>query len=257
MQDRSVRSLAVAATPSLRAVGGEMSPSTGSAGAPIGAQERSRALAELCHDLRHPAAVIDALVAAVQIECELPPKALARLNQIAAESRRIAELCSEVLSGELGTRPPLLRLDCVAAEVVGATQASYAGVTAVTAPVIVAIDDSSARRVVWNLVDNAVRAAGPNGRVLVAVWSTDTHVRLDVADSGPGFGRGTAGAAGLGLTIVQATARRFGGEVEVGKSELGGALVSVLLPRPTVDLNAAFEPDDEIAGRDFGKADIG
>jgi len=201
--------------------------------------------------------VIDALVAAVQIECKLPPEAQTRLDQIAGEARRIAELCSEVLSGELGTRRPLLRLDCVAAEVGGAAKAGYAGVTVVTVPVIVAIDDSSARRVVWNLVDNAVRAAGPDGQVLLAVWSTETHVRLEVADSGPGFGRGTAGAAGLGLSIVQATVRRFGGEVEVGKSELGGALVAVLLPRPTVDLTTVFEPADGSAERSCDQADIG
>lgn len=200
------------------------------------------ALAELCHDLRHPVAVIDALVAAVQIECDLPPQAKARLGQIATEARRIGELCAEVIAENIGGRAPLLRLDCVAAEVVAAARARFAGITVAAAPVVAAIDDASARRIVWNLVDNAVRAAGPNGQVLVAVWSTETRVRLEVGDSGPGFGHGAKGLGGLGLSIVQTTAARFGGEVEVGESELGGALVAVLLPPPDVDLTESLRP---------------
>lgn len=202
------------------------------------------ALAELCHDLRHPVAVIDALVAAVQIECDLPPQAQSRLQQISAEARRIAELCAEVISGRIAGRAPLLRLDCVAAEVAGEAKVLCAGVSVAAVPVVAAIDDVSARRIVWNLVDNAVRAAGPDGQVLVAVWSTETRIRLEVGDSGPGFGHGTKGAGGLGLSIVQTTAARFGGEVEVSESELGGALVAVLLPPPDLDLTGTVEPGD-------------
>lgn len=225
---------------SLRTLAVERSRSTWP---PIASSSGNRtALAELCHDLRHPVAVIDALVAAVQIECDLPPQAQSRLQQISAEARRIAELCAEVISGSIAGRAPLLRLDSVAAEVAVAAKVLCPGVTVAAVPVVAAIDDVSARRIVWNLVDNAVRAAGPDGQVLVAVWSTETRVRLEVGDSGPGFGHGTKGAVGLGLSIVQATAARFGGEVEVSESELGGALVAVLLPPPEIDLIEGLRP---------------
>ncbi|PLS75076.1 MAG: hypothetical protein CYG61_09205 [Actinobacteria bacterium] len=192
-------------------------------------------LRALCHDLRHPAAVIDALVAAVQVECELPPQAVARLGQIASEARRISELCRHVMTGD-GGRSPLLRLDRVATEVVRSAQVTHAGIHILAERTVVEIDDADARRILWNLLDNACRASGPKGDVLVSISGTEKEVRLEVADSGPGFGQGEPGAAALGLSIVRATAKRHGGVVEVGEGALGGALVAVVLPPPRIDL---------------------
>ncbi|MGH3374157.1 MAG: sensor histidine kinase, partial [Actinoallomurus sp.] len=61
--------------------------------------------------------------------------------------------------------------------------------------------------------------------------------RLTVADAGPGFGtadpleRGVSGAgsSGLGLDIVRRTAESSGGSLSIGRSESGGALVTVEL----------------------------
>lgn len=109
--------------------------------------------------------------------------------------------------------------------------------------------------VLGNLVDNAFEALGdvPGRReVLVRLGGGSVHadsgdrVLLTVDDSGPGldddaarhaFERGwTTKAApgsgrGLGLALVAQTARRHGGEVRVATSPLGGASLSVVLPR--------------------------
>ena len=60
-------------------------------------------------------------------------------------------------------------------------------------------------RVLTNVVDNAARAAGSNGRVEISVAMMDRappRARLEVLDNGPGFGHGPPGAASLGLGVV-------------------------------------------------------
>lgn len=94
-----------------------------------------------------------------------------------------------------------------------------------------------------NLLRNAAQAT-PGGRVRLTWESTDDEVRFRVEDDGPGVdpdvrdrlfepfvttkpvGEGT----GLGLAVVHATADDHGGRVEVGRSELGGAVFELVLP---------------------------
>jgi signal transduction histidine kinase len=85
------------------------------------------------------------------------------------------------------------------------------------------------RRAVRNLLDNAVRAAGPGGDVEVRVLARGRGVVVEVADSGPGFGR-IPTHTGLGLLTVRRLASACGGSFQVGSSDLGGAEVSLHLP---------------------------
>lgn len=48
--------------------------------------------------------------------------------------------------------------------------------------------------------------------------------------------------SGLGLSIVRAITRLHRGELEFGRSALGGARVSFSLPRDAVDFEASVEP---------------
>ncbi len=98
-----------------------------------------------------------------------------------------------------------------------------------------------------NLLDNAFDAVAdrPVRRVDVLVVADDTTLDIAVGDSGPGVPpevaasvfqrgwstkRGDAGLGrGLGLALVGQVARRYGGQAEVGVSELGGALFTVHL----------------------------
>lgn len=107
--------------------------------------------------------------------------------------------------------------------------------------------------VVGNLVDNAFDAvAGADvRRVRVALGrrrdGDAEQLRVEVGDSGPGFDSeavahaleqgwstkagGDAAGRGLGLALVAAAARRHGGDVALGRSELGGARIEVVLQR--------------------------
>lgn len=93
-----------------------------------------------------------------------------------------------------------------------------------------------------NLLLNAMDAAGEGGLVQVRVWHQDSHVRVEIRDSGPGIplqhleqiweadfttkNRGT----GLGLPMVRQTIQIHHGTVEGRNHPEGGAVFLVELP---------------------------
>lgn len=191
---------------------------------------RDRTLQEVCHDLRQPAAAILALVAAAGAEEGLPVSVRRRLDQIAAEARQISTIVGQA-AGEGMTFRPLQAAEialAVARSIDAATGSSI--VVRAEADVIVVGDASALRRALTNLLDNAVRAAGAGGQVLVTIGTDGDHVHLDVHDSGPGFGSGPVGIAGLGLGIVGWLAESHGGDLVMKESHLGGTLARLRLP---------------------------
>ncbi len=102
----------------------------------------------------------------------------------------------------------------------------------------VAMADGDLAELVDTLLDN-VFAHTPEGadvRVSVARQGAD-RVVVGVEDAGPGMplpwrGRGhsAGGSTGLGLAIVHRLAEQAGGEVGLGRSDLGGLRVTVALP---------------------------
>jgi signal transduction histidine kinase len=104
---------------------------------------------------------------------------------------------------------------------------------------------------VCNLVENAIKHGGREGtqrrsslRVMVATRLEGQKFVLRVEDDGPGqhpklnrhlirpFVRGdeTTGGLGLGLYLCRRIARRLGGRLSLGPSELGGMRARVTLP---------------------------
>lgn len=96
-----------------------------------------------------------------------------------------------------------------------------------------------------NLLDNAVRASGPEAPVELRIGSGgDGRVKFEVLDRGPGmteedcamatrrFWRRSkaTGGSGLGLAIVQAIAQRHGGSVRLVPRAEGGLRAELALP---------------------------
>lgn len=193
------------------------------------ALESLRSVRELCHDLVNPALTIRVLAEAAAVESQLDPATNYRLRQIVEEAERIAEICTYFLERPRHVHP--LRLDIVAADIVNATRFSYEGaISAVTEPVTIAMHQVVVTRVLRNLLENGCRAAGPTGRIRLTVSRADGEARLEVADSGPGFGAGPAGRASLGLDIVETLVRDRGGSTTLATSDLGGVSVIVSFP---------------------------
>ena len=99
---------------------------------------------------------------------------------------------------------------------------------------------------VQNLLDNALRHVPDHGQVNVRVGGHADRVTLEMDDDGAGFAstdaarlgerfhrpEGSVGeGSGLGLSIAQAIASLHHGRLAFGRSALGGARVSLSLPR--------------------------
>jgi two-component system NtrC family sensor kinase len=160
--------------------------------------------------------------------------------------------CKEIVEGLLDlSRPERLSTRAVdvrelCAEVVGrladARQIESVDVT-VDGTGVVDGDAPKLRQILFNLVRNAIEAAGPGGRVAIRVAGDEAGVEVEVVDSGPGLAPGVherlfepffttkPRGTGLGLAVSQAFARAHGGEITVGDDPGGGARFSVHLPR--------------------------
>jgi signal transduction histidine kinase len=186
--------------------------------------------AELCHDLREPAAAIVMLADAADQESGDPLAVRRRLRQILSQARWLATLLDASADGDA---PRLLDLgglvvDCLEPVTVLATasvrvEASVGGPFVEARPIAL-------RRAVANVVANAVRAAGSGGELVVRIQNRDNgDVAIEVEDDGPGFGR-IPTAHGLGLLITEAALRSMGGGLEIAAAASGGARVCVRIP---------------------------
>jgi signal transduction histidine kinase len=187
-------------------------------------------LRELCHDLIEPAATIRWLVRAA--DAESGPDLRNRLGAIAVAAGQIAAICEHIL--DRPQRYAGVRLDLLADDAAASAQVRYAGVIDVASePVTVLAQPGGVVRILDNILTNACRAAGPEGKVRVGVDEADGQARLTITDSGSGLGHPVpSGRAGLGLEIIGALALKYGGSVHLGVSDLGGLAVSVWLPTP-------------------------
>lgn len=115
-------------------------------------------------------------------------------------------------------------------------------------PFLVQADVSGVRRILDNLISNALKFTPSGGRVTVRMVRTEREVQCVVCDSGPGLteedmdrvftrfarlsARPTAGekSTGLGLAICRALADGMGGRTWCGNNPEGGAFFCFSLP---------------------------
>ncbi|MGH9057412.1 MAG: response regulator, partial [Acidimicrobiales bacterium] len=185
------------------------------------------------HDLRQPLAAIAVLTAVVEAHEDLPGDLREQLRSIKEEAQRAYDLCEGKVNDQQLTVP--VRLDRIATSVVQRAEITFAqgAITAETEPITILSDEVAWWRVLGNLVDNACRAAGSGGYVAVRLHRADGVIRLDVDDSGPGFGDVTPGLAGFGLSFAWRIADLHSGYLEVKRAALGGTRVSIVLPVPS------------------------
>jgi two-component system sensor histidine kinase TctE len=200
-------------------------------------------LAAVLHDLYQPVAAIRALASA-------PTPAVGSgdgTDELSQRLRQIGELSewmNELLragSANLSVVDGLPSADVseVVQGVLLAAAASFRGTLRwkPSGPTSVAVDTLALRRAFGNVIDNATRAANPDGWVEVRVRRAKTSLWIDVEDSGPGFG-GLHSQTRRGLAVTQAVLARCGGMLEIGSGRSGGALIRMKLPLAVADLSA-------------------
>ena len=117
----------------------------------------------------------------------------------------------------------------------------------------VMMDVSRMRRVLGNLLDNALRHTATGGTVDIRAFRVDDGVRVEVCDDGEGieaddlkriferFYRGdksrssSTGGAGLGLAIALGIVEAHGGHIEAESTPGSGTCVSFILPTTAME----------------------
>jgi signal transduction histidine kinase len=213
----------------------------------LGSDEPVRELLEVIHDLRQPVAAIRYVVDTARAR-EMLPLSLQDLQDLLDQLDRNAAWMSVLLrqplsaleagegpSGE-GVRlaeavDSTVRLDQLVADVVAQASAGHPSTVQLTlsAAVTVAGSPTALRRALGNVLDNALKAAGPTGTVRVQVTVEDAVASVQVDDDGPGFGRVSSGSR-LGLSTAAAVAVAAGGRLEISRSDLTGTRVCMAFP---------------------------
>jgi two-component system OmpR family sensor kinase len=214
-------------------------------------------MADAAHELRTPLTALHLQLGMLSRAGDESERAAA-MGNLSAGVQRAIRLIEQMLA--LARQEPRndsprgpVRLDELAREVVGELvpladlRHIDLGVVA-AAPVTLSADAEALRTLVRNLVDNAVRYTGDNGRVDVAVEALAAAGRVTVSDDGPGiepaersrvFDRFYRRAAtvepgsGLGLAIVKSIADAHGASVQLGSGLEGrGLSIAVTFPQP-------------------------
>ena len=207
---------------------------------------------DVAHELRTPLAAMVSAAGMLGEELDaLPPSARPAAALLVKDVSRLSELVQELLelarldAGQEGLHLERLRL----AEALSAVSRTWSGedqpiVLDVAADIEVMADRARFRRVVSNLVSNAVRHGG--GEVTIRARRVGAEAAIEVADRGPGIrpeslerifdrfhkedtARSAAGS-GLGLAIALEHARAQGGTLRAANRAGGGACFTFTLP---------------------------
>jgi two-component system OmpR family sensor kinase len=222
------------------------------------AEERTRAfLADAAHELRTPIAGVHAAAETLlhhndQLNHEERQHLQALL---VGEAERASALISDLLTAarldagvDLDLAPVSLRT-LVHSEIDRVRLLHPEATVTMSGPEVVAhADAAKVSGIIRNVIDNAMRAAGHQGKVHVVVREQDQFAYAEIWDSGPGVppsereriferlvrldhGRaGDAGGSGLGLAIARGYARAHGGDLTCEDPRGIGAMFRLVLP---------------------------
>jgi signal transduction histidine kinase len=232
-------------------------------------QGQRRFIHEASHELRNPLAVIRTNLDVTLADPDASTDELRASADVVRRSvERITRLVDDLLVYADRGSPVREHVPVDIATVVEATVAEFFVPAATNGLALTKTSDQglwvlgdrdALRRIVANLLANAVRLAPRGSEIRVAAGRADDWVWMAVDDAGPGippdqresvfqrFWRGDAataraeGRSGLGLTIVRQIAEAHRGVVRLWPSDRGGSTFVVWLPATAAD-GTAPEP---------------
>jgi two-component system, OmpR family, sensor histidine kinase KdpD len=219
---------------------------------------RSSLLSSVSHDLRTPLAAITTAASSL-LEPNEQLSANSRrelLRTIYEESDRLTVQVNNLLemtrleAGTLKIRKELQPLEETVGAACARLERQLAGrqLSIAMAPDLpmVPADGVLLEQVIFNLLENATKYTPPGSPLEIAARRSESAVLVEVADRGPGLGEdeaerifekfyrgqshGSAGGAGLGLSICRGIVLAHGGRIWAGNRPGGGAVFSFTLP---------------------------
>jgi two-component system, OmpR family, sensor histidine kinase BaeS len=222
---------------------------------------RRALVADIAHDLRTPLSVMRSEIEAMQDGISQPDApGLERLHgEVMLLSKLVGDLRTLSLAegGGLNLKLERVTLEPFLQSLISrfAPRAQEKGVNISLAPITTGLtaqlDETQFTRVLNNLLENALRHAGP-GSVEITVILEVSTLSIQVRDHGPGLKpddleriferfyqadasrtRDQAGSkgSGLGLAIARAIIEGHGGTIQASNHAQGGAVFTVTLPR--------------------------
>jgi two-component system, OmpR family, sensor kinase len=208
-----------------------------------------RFLADASHELRTPIAALQASVETLLREQPERPERDCLEAAVARESERLGRLVSDLLGlAHLEAHPTRTAVDLAA---IARTLIESAHTRAPRATITLSADDHSTvqgdpdalERVLRNLIDNALAAIQPTGRINVQLRRSNGYVQAVVADDGPGIPEQqreriferfvrldpSKPGHGLGLAIARSVADQHHGDLTCD-DVANGASFTVRLP---------------------------
>jgi two-component system OmpR family sensor kinase len=231
-------------------------------------ERQRRFVADASHELRTPLAILrgEAEVAMSQ-NGRKAEDYLESLGILHEETSRLIKIVEDLFtltradSGQYLLSPEDIYLEEVVAECAHsartlAREKNIELIVDASSECLVHGDQALLRRMILNLLDNAIKYTAEGGRVKIACRATAAGFEVDVTDTGPGippelqsriFERffradparsrsGREGGAGLGLSIALWIAEAHHGRLELVRSDATGSRFAVYLPGPVAAL---------------------
>jgi two-component system, OmpR family, heavy metal sensor histidine kinase CusS len=240
-------------------------------------EETRRFTADAAHELRTPLAVMRN-VAEVALQLPREPEHYRRvLGDVLEEVERLTRLAEQLLflcREDAGLVPLALtetRLDDMVRDlaehmsvVAGAKGLTLECCDLASCPIRADVDQL--RRLLFNLLDNAVKFTPSGGTIRIELARSDEHALVAVADTGigipsehldrvferfyrvdPARNRETDGT-GLGLAICRSIADAHGGQIRIESVVGRGTRVSLKMPAQIVAADTTCRPDLSLCG---------
>jgi signal transduction histidine kinase len=227
-------------------------------------EARQNLIASVSHDLRTPLASLRVMVEAISDGIASDPLTIRRyVSSMEREIISLGKLIDDLFemarldAGQVSLRLEPSAISALVAETIDAMDAQaarhgialQAQVGQFIPPVL--IDPDRIQRVLYNLVQNAIRHTPADGTVIVEVLDRGPDIQVNVRDNGEGittadlphvFDRfyrgdkarsrdGDHSGAGLGLAIARRLVETHGGRIWVAQPPTGGSIFSFTVPK--------------------------
>jgi heavy metal sensor kinase len=219
----------------------------------------NRFTADASHELRSPVSFIRTVAEYALQHGNLDTETRHQFNDILAESEEAGRMLEDLLTlaradaGRLELALESVDLSelvdevCEKARALAQEKGQSLARGAKTPPIRVRGERSGIRRLIWTLVDNAIKFTPERGQIEIGVDSTATHARVRVRDSGIGIptdmlprvferffradpSRSHAEGTGLGLAIAKWIADAHQARLSAESTEGHGSVFTVIFP---------------------------